>query len=287
MLEDYPGLPVNNADFVHENLIKSGGASLKAHTLAWLAQHPKVAKRIDTLAWQAQLRNAYIWLPTIKKNSIRVHTLTSSGLLEVAKLATYHEDTPEVVRTADWSREHAPVLNRLFRLTIKASQTNIQIVNKLLKKIGYESKIDHKQGGRGEQVKIWAITNRDDCDRKSIWAALERKWADLLNTENVDTEGDSAPVDSTCNIEIPPIQVESTAQKHPPDPGGEVPKIELDRGALSQLADRILAAASAKDLNAICNTVSPEELDRAWAQIYAVSPDRVIRLYELLDMVAC
>ena len=51
---------------------------------------------------------------------------------------------------ARWAKERAKTLGRLFRLQIKAGQTNIAIINKLLRKIGYKSKSIKREGSRDD-----------------------------------------------------------------------------------------------------------------------------------------
>ena len=69
-----------------------------------------------------------------------MQTLAHSVLFEIAELASYDEDTPQVVQFAQWAKERAQTLSRLFGLHVKEGQTNIAIVNKFLRRIGYKSK---------------------------------------------------------------------------------------------------------------------------------------------------
>lgn len=84
------------------------------------------------------------------------------ALLQIVELEQYREDTPQVETAANLAKAQSQYLNRLLRLQVKSGQTNIQICNKLLRKLGYKPSISQRLGRRGEQVIIWAIANKED-----------------------------------------------------------------------------------------------------------------------------
>lgn len=183
-LESYPGLPLSSdEDFVSEMIVKQKGLPLRQYTAKWLVENPEVAKEIDKLSWASQLTKEFIWLPNIKRESVKAKAFADCGLLDIVELDGYREDTPEVEAAASWAKSHAPLLNRLFRLQIKTDQTNIQICNKLLRKLGYKPSIKRKEGGRGEQVSVWTIDHKGDRYRKRVEASLTQRWEKLFSPE--------------------------------------------------------------------------------------------------------
>lgn len=184
--DSYPGLPFDNEEFVRDELIKGRGDTLRAHSFAWLCQNPKIAKLIDLQSWKAQLEQQFMILPSLRKESARIKILAQSALADIAQLESYEENTPLVIAVAQWAKERAKTLGRLFRLQIKAGQTNIAIVNKLLRKIGYKSKSIKREGSRGDRRQIWqAIAEPYQAE---VWAALEQKWAGDLMDESIAIE---------------------------------------------------------------------------------------------------
>ena len=98
----YPGLPLDDDEFVREEIIKGRGDRLRAHTFAWLCQNPKIAKIIDLQSWKSQLEQQFMILPALRKESARVKILAQSALANIAELESYEETTPIVVQVASW-----------------------------------------------------------------------------------------------------------------------------------------------------------------------------------------
>ena len=235
--DSYPGLPFDDEEFVRDEIVKRRGDSLRAHSFAWLCQNPKIAKIIDLQSWKSQLEQQFIVLPALRKESARVKILAQSALTEVAALESYREETPLIVSVAQWAKDRKKTLGRLFRLQIKDTQTNIAIVNKLLRKIGYKSKAIKREGSREDRQQVWKAEAEPYQDE--VWTAIEQKWRGELSDENIVIEQPSAPVSLICNKEKPLMQINDTAKKSPVNRGGGSPKLtESDQLALANLMIR-------------------------------------------------
>ncbi|MEM9907177.1 MAG: DUF3854 domain-containing protein [Cyanobacteria bacterium P01_D01_bin.44] len=275
LLEDYPGLPADDKDFVKDIVMKGGGSALRAHTLAWMSQHPQIAQQIDRLSWAHQLAQPFVWLPSVKHMSVQVHALRESGLLELARLDEYRQDTPEAIAVAQWAIAHAAFLYRLFRLQISPSQSTIQICNKLLRKLAYKPKIARKEGGRGEQVKIWAISNRDDGDRQAIWQALDQKWASFLAAETNLNREDSDSVASPCHSKNTLMQTETT----PP-----LVRLQEASATLRMVVNELRQVQNRDEFADLSDWHSPALIDQAWLLLTEHDPDEVLRLESLINV---
>ena len=233
----YPGLPFDDQEFVREEIIKGRGDGLRAHTFAWLCQNPKIAKIIDLQSWKTQLEQQFIVLPALRKESARVKVLAQSALADVAKLESYEEVTPLIIAVASWAKERAKTLGRLFRLQIKEGQTNIAVVNKLLRKIGYKSAAVSRPGSRHERRQVWAA--EAEPYQAEVWAALEQKWASELMAETIEIEQPSAPVSLICIKERTLIQINDTDSKAPVNRcGGRGAAVDFSRFNLADLVKR-------------------------------------------------
>ena len=216
MLESYPGLPVDNETFVEECIFSSGGTPLKAHTLSWLCQHPEIAKRIDLESWKFQMKQSFVWLPSIKHQSLKVIALEECGILVIAGMSHYDEWSPEVDHSYRWALDNAKTLKRLFRLNIKPTQSKIHIINKLLRKIGYDPEVLRKEGPRGDQTKIWVIVNPEDPNRNAVWKAMERKWEKEIAQVEEAESAISEAVEPICISNKHLMQMETTSQPEYP-----------------------------------------------------------------------
>ena len=235
--DSYPDLPLDDDEFVRKEIIKGRGNTLRAHAFAWLCRNPKIAKIIDLQSWKAQLEQQFMVLPALRKESARVKVLAQSALADIAKLESYEETTPLVVAVAQWAKERRKTLERLFRLRIKDTQTNIAIVNKLLRKIGYKSKSIARPGSREDRRQIWNA--EAEPYQAEVWASLEQKWIGELSDENIEVEQPSAPVSLICNKRKSIMQINDTKPKSPVDSGGGADSYpDFSRFKLADLVSR-------------------------------------------------
>ncbi|MGB7249583.1 MAG: hypothetical protein WBC73_11635, partial [Phormidesmis sp.] len=188
----WPGLPLDNSKFVKAEVVKKRKQGLKAHTFGWLCKNPKIAKIIDLKSWESQLEQPFIVIPALRRESAKVKILAQSALHEIAELESYSEDHPLVVEVASWARERSETLGRLFRLQIREQHTNIQTLNKLLRKIGYTSKKGKQLGSDGDRSYEWSAEPMPY--QAEVRSALEQKWEAELSTETIDV---GKPEDST------------------------------------------------------------------------------------------
>ena len=178
-LDAFPGLPVDDADFVLRNITTGRGRGLRMHQALFLAQNPTVAQAIDRLSWQEQASNQILWLPSIKREAPKALLIQQSGLLELFKLEEYREGSPEVQAVRSFAIAYQADIKRVLGLWCAEDHTGITIVNKLARRLGMVGK-SRKVGPRGAQEKVWSWSTDLDGDRAAIHDALTEKWADVL-----------------------------------------------------------------------------------------------------------
>ena len=257
----YPGLPFDDDEFVRNEIIKGRGNLLRAHSFAWLCNHPKIAKIIDLQSWKTQIEQKFIILPALRKESARVKILAQSALADIAKLDAYEETTPLIVAVARWAKARAKTLGRLFRLQIKDSQTNLHIISKLMRKIGYKIVSPKRPGTEGNRPRLYKA--EPDAYQAEVWAALEQKWVGELSDENIVIEQPSAPTSTIGNKEDTPIQIVDVDSKRPVNKEGArvlVPLTEADQVALASLMMRYRSYCEVPP--AMISTVAPAVMAR-------------------------
>ena len=146
--------------------------------------------------------------------------LAQSALNQIAELDTYTEDHPLIVEVASWARERAQTLGRLFRLQIRSHHTNIQTLNKLLRKIGYISRKGKQLGGDGDRSYEWAAEPMPY--QAEVRASLATKWEAELSTESIEIEAPKQSTQSTRNIDSP-IRVDCVSLIEATGQGSRVP----------------------------------------------------------------
>ena len=220
---------LNDFDFCREEIVRLRRRGIKAHTFAWLCQNPKIAQIIDLKSWKAQSEQDFIVLSRIKRESAKVQTLAHSVLFEIAELASYDEDTPQVVQFAQWAKERAQTLSRLFGLHVKEGQTNIAIVNKFLRRIGYKSKELKRTGSDGDRNRLWKAEAQPH--QQAVWNSLKHKWNDELSSETIDIQGSdnstSTISDEDLYTKIVDVSPDKPLQIKPIDPSLRVAEVPI------------------------------------------------------------
>jgi hypothetical protein len=79
----------------------------------------------------------------------------------------------------NWAVWNKDDIRRVLGLTIKREHSAITILNKFHKKLGYKPEVARKEGARGQQERIWKLSNYRDRDRDVILEALSRKYGNL------------------------------------------------------------------------------------------------------------
>lgn len=222
--DKWPGLPLNDPDFVKAEIVEHDRRNLKAHTFAWLCNHPKIARLLDLESWKAQLEQPFVIASSLKRESLKVNILSQIGALKLLNLAQANDDDhPAVTELASKAREHRALLKRVFRITIKdeyidaagrARHTDRDVCNKIAKLAGFKPKVTHRVGPRGNQKRFYTYV--PTAHQAEVWAALERRWADALSSETIDVGELQTAVVTTCIEENIPMQVVTT-DDDPPD----------------------------------------------------------------------
>jgi hypothetical protein len=181
LLEDkLPGLHLTT-DFLLKAVIQNQGRFLKQSELLWMIQHPEVAREIDQRSFISRIdKSAFVWLPKVKQTSLITDLMQRSGYDVLLSEAEYRESDEKVQLFKNWAVWNRDEVRRILGLTIKREHSAITILNKFHKKLGYKPEVARKEGARGQQERIWKLSNYHDGDRDAIFKALTRKYRDLL-----------------------------------------------------------------------------------------------------------
>lgn len=219
LLDRYPGLPVDDAGFNLRNLIQSRGRGLAEATNYFLVENPKVARAIDRVCFKSNAESRILWLPNISREGPKALLLEQSGILGLFKLSEYQESSPEIQAVRGFALKYQADIKRALGLWCSENHTGIQIAHKLARRLGMKAKIARHEGPRGDQIKIWEWQHdaEVESDRAAIFAALTRKWAELLEPLQAK---DSSPVSSISDSRKPLTEIEDTAPRPPITPGG-------------------------------------------------------------------
>lgn len=186
LVERFPGCPMDDADFLLKAFVGDRGRFSKATELLWLSQNPEFAKALDRWNWghhctRGMQQGEMIWLPKLSNRSAQAKLMSECPLEPFisGKIATWNKDTPEAIAVKDWAVLRSRQFRRHLRLSFTADMSPVKIVNKLLRKLGFEIEETGTKGGkhgRG-QVSQYRIANLDDIDRELILNSLSERLA--------------------------------------------------------------------------------------------------------------
>ena len=228
--DSLPGVELTE-EFIFKNVIQERGAALKAATLLWQCQNVEIAKELDRRAFSRELEKPFVYVPDLKTKSLKANLLNRSGLVELIGDRVYTEEDEGVQKFKQWALWNRFEIKRLLGMTVSDKLSAITIFCKFARKLGYE--LDNcKRGGRGQQVRVYHITNLEDGDRTAILEALTRKYAELAPTDAQNVS--SSDTVSTTFLSITPLR--------------EVDTKTVDTGGAASDADPWLTAESLADV---------------------------------------
>jgi hypothetical protein len=240
LADELPGADLT-FEFVLEAVVKRRGAYRRECELAFFLDKPELAKIRDKKLLDSQLDKPHIIYSRVPKLSQRVALLDPIADA-IADLSgrEYSEDDEIVVKMNDYLLSKSYDVYRLFRLHIKPESidskgrrqnTRIANVNKVLKKMGWESGEVKQLGARGDRTSIYKISNLDCPHRQTIYAALELKCRDLELLVQTDFDKDNSYIKTVCT--------DSKSDEFPPHPFSDQ-EGEPDVGGRWRVGDRVI-----------------------------------------------
>lgn len=182
--EKLPGLDLTK-DFLLEAVVQNYGHLLKGATLHWYCQHPQVVEELEKKKFIHHLKQPFVYLPKVKEIAPKVALLRESGLFELIGDREYRDTDEDLQKLRQWALWNVWEIRRVLGLRMTESQTGIQVLSKLLKRVGF--KLDSRRlGPRKARHRVYWISNIDDEYHQKIGEALSRRYASLLSALSSD-----------------------------------------------------------------------------------------------------
>ncbi|MFM7423423.1 MAG: hypothetical protein ACKO7W_00210, partial [Elainella sp.] len=155
--DEFPGIDFNDSADCYTALTENFGQTRRGVLLQVQAANLDAAKAAEAEQVKAVLENGIPLPHQLPRKFFRAALIERLGLLELLDGSPYQESDERVVRIKAAALHLAKEIYRYFTLSIRVSQTGIEIVNKLLRKLGLEAEVLRKVGPRGCQVKVWGL----------------------------------------------------------------------------------------------------------------------------------
>jgi len=183
LLDELPGVNLT-PEFVLEAVINHNGALKRATTLLFLTQHPEIATYLDRQCFKGQLDKPFVatWRLSHKRSAVEILLIT--GIKALMECDEYRETDESVVTFKREALQNRVEIQRYLGLNVNENQTGIEIASKLLKKLGYKQVVLRREGGRGEQTRIYRAVPLNQAISDDIIKALETKWAGQISASS-------------------------------------------------------------------------------------------------------
>ena len=205
--DDLPGAPLDDTDFVLKALIENFGQFRRQTEFLFLCQNSDVASFLDKKAFKSQLDKPFIMLGRFRHNRLKVDLMGGifETLMMIARSENYRETDELVQAVKEWAVKNAFEIWRVLQAKITEDQTAIDIVSKLLRKLGYKPKtIKHERDGK-KRIRVWKVIDVDCPHRQEILKALHLKWEKDFSNVGYTTLNTEEPLNKIVYhpVEIP------------------------------------------------------------------------------------
>ena len=196
--DEFPGVLFEDQAEVYEAITKDYGMMRRGVLLQARAQNLDAVKESDRTTAEQILSGKVRAGHRLPKNYIKAWMIEWLGVLALLDGKSYSNSDRRCIAIKAKALRFADEIGYWFRLQIKASQSPVEICNKLLRKLGLKAEAISRPGRRGEQCdRIYAIPDLNNPLRKRL---LESACSKL-----------SSPVSTICNKNTDPIQIMDTS----------------------------------------------------------------------------
>lgn len=182
--DEFPGVTFDDAGDCYTALCDHYGAMRRGVLMQARAENLEATQAGDRPAAEAALTGSICALHHVPKTYARARLLALTGIVQLLDGATYSNLNPKAIaikqRALHWQRELAYWL----RLTIKATQTPVEICNKLIRKFGLKAVAIARPGQRGTQHhRIYQVEGLHCPLRQRLLAAARQKLQAAVSTK--------------------------------------------------------------------------------------------------------
>jgi hypothetical protein len=290
--KELPGIEMT-PEFIHRAFISDKGRWKNSVRLYWNCHNLEATRERDLSIWRYRLKQfseGAIYIPDINTLSLQCKALTESGIFqfieqEKSSPRQFIDESPEMRGFLNWAEDNKKLLQRAFGM--KPGKSSIQLVNKLLGKVGVLMKvIKTEKLSNGNKLRWYGLdTNTlSDPDRISILEALDRRW-EIQQEEKIRKEQawlDQQAIASQQAIAPNPIDgengedIEATTAKQKEGEG--------NLGGLNRTEELAEALGDISDLDSFTTAVNeyPMEIVKDAIALQDSQPERLrlTKLYE-------
>ena len=197
LMSEFSEADFNDPKFCAEYIIRSKGRKLSQIRTEWAARNPEQAKAIDRWHIKNKLKQAYNLVTGVTIGDLRTYSaeaalMAEGGIpaaIDVIGSQPYDENSAEVVKIADWARAKRAMLKKHAGMVVKDDASNVDIFNRLARKLGYAPSQDKRLGSKKERKRSYILSDFTNPDREHLLRSLSDKFAAKLEQKGETLEG--------------------------------------------------------------------------------------------------
>ena len=205
LMSEFSEADFNDPKFCAEYVIRGRSKKLSQIRTEWAARHPEQAKVIDRWHIKNKLKQAHNLVTGVTIGDLRTYSaeadLMAKGGIPAAIDAIgsqpYDEESAEVVAVAEWARAKRVMLKKHAGMVVKDDASNIDIFNRLARKLGYAPSQDKRLGGKKERRRSYVLSDFANPVRERLLRSLSGRFVSKLEQRGEDLQGKASRLEAS------------------------------------------------------------------------------------------
>lgn len=173
----FPGILFDDENECYFALTKDQGKLARGVCRQVEAESPNAIKSADVDEINRNFLGSFRQLHKAPRRYVQALLLQRTGILDLlAPSSRYSNKDRRAIAIHEICLKYQSEIRYWLRLQVKPEHSPVETVNKLIHKLGLDAEIAYREGGRGNQLKIWQIVGLDDPLRQRLIEAARAKF---------------------------------------------------------------------------------------------------------------
>jgi hypothetical protein len=184
-IEQAPGVDFDNAEICYAHLCQDNGRQYRGTLLQALSENVESVKILDRKEVEGILKGRIQLAHRLPKRLMRAKLIEICGISALLNGESYHNGDDRAIAIKAVALKWAKEIWKWLGLSIKETQTPVEICNKLLLKLGLEAVAIARPGAaKGEKRdRIYNVPGVNDPFRSQLLNAMRARLREVIETE--------------------------------------------------------------------------------------------------------
>jgi len=179
--EKFPGVAFDDADQCYRMLFQKYGSMARGVEQQGRIENLDASEAIDRHLAQLILGKDVRAFHRLPREAMKTKILEKLGLLAFMDGQEYGNDDPRAIALKKMAMLLKKAIATYLHLHVQDWQTPVEIVNKLIKRLGVKAIAACKRGSRGQQKTIYQVEGHDDPLRVKLLEAYRRRLSEMVS----------------------------------------------------------------------------------------------------------